>query len=160
MKAKKNKIIFAKLPETEKEFKKMSDDLVEWSREDTSLELNEFPLNLGITPTKFVGLIKLNNYFAEAYEFALEMIGNRIERLAKQGKIDRSFALAILPIYKPSYKKWLLQLKHKEEEEAKGLAKYVVVKMPSFFETPEEQEKFTQKQIDEQLKKYENENDL
>jgi len=136
-KSKKNnseiKKIFTKLPQTDEEFYKIADDLVEWSKKDSSLEFNEFSLSLRIIPDKFLELTKLNDYFSQAYYFALETIGNRIEHFAKAGKIDKSFALAILPLYKRDYKKWLLELRHKEagKESNKPFTVVYLEKMPS-----------------------------
>lgn len=73
-KIKKNSKVFAKLPQTDEEFYKIADALVEWAEKDSSLEFNEFPLSLRILPGKFLELTKLNDYFSQAYYLALEQL--------------------------------------------------------------------------------------
>lgn len=125
-KLKKNKYVreFINLPSTE-DLYNIADMLVEWSKKSSSLEFDEFSLSLGISPDNFFELKKKNKYFCDAYDFAMEVIANRLERLAKEGKLEKSFVLAILPLYKPAYKKWLLELKNKEQTSTNAKIVYI-----------------------------------
>lgn len=72
-------------------------------------------------------LTESNEYFSKAYNMALRIIGNRLEKLAFMGKLDKALVLATMPLYSPEYRKWLLKLRLKEEVTGDGRAIFNIV---------------------------------
>ena len=114
------KSIFGVLPETKEDIHALANELVEWSKKDDVLNFDDFALDKFFLPDELYKLTESNEYFFKAYNMGLRAIGNRLERLAFMGKLDKTLVLATMPLYSPDYREWLLKLKLKEENTGDG----------------------------------------
>lgn len=126
-----NKYRFVKKLRSEDEYRKVADSLIEFVKKESLLDINEFPLSLMINPECFAAFSTQSEYFADAYNNALCVIGARLKRLMYEGVIDRQIALEMLPLYDLEYKKYLKEKKQKDDI-TPGETKFIVIEMPMF----------------------------
>ncbi len=69
-----------------------------------------------ISPPIFLSFRDHSEYFSNAYDNALRIIGTRIKQHGLEGKIDRHLALEMLPFYDPEYRAYLKEKRSKEDE--------------------------------------------
>lgn len=122
-------LVFKSKPTSEDEYQKLADDLVAWSHNNDALTINSFPLSIMMSPALFHDLPASSEYFAQAYDIALQTVGSRRERLAREGIIDKQIVLETMPLYDPAYRKWRLSQRQKTENSS-GETKFIVVEMP------------------------------
>ena len=128
-KNKKNEFIqFRMAPTTQEEYKILADELIHWANQKDSLIINSFPISIMMPPKVFYELPTSSEYFAHAFDIALQIVGERREKLAQEGIIDKQIVLQTMPLYNPNYRRWLMSLKDKTEN--KGETKFIVVEIP------------------------------
>lgn len=120
--------MLAQIPTSEYDYRILADELIQWAELDNSLIFDEFALLKKITPMHFHELPEKSEYFAQAYNYAMRMVGTRRERLAQEGFLNHHMVMATMPLYDPIYRKWILMQKSKEEN--KGATKLIVVEIP------------------------------
>jgi len=121
------KNIFVALPETKDDIHALANELVEWAKQDDTLNFDDFALDRFFLPDELYKLTENNEYFAKAYNISLRIVGSRLEKLASMGKLDKALVLATMPLYSPEYRKWLLKLRLKEEVAGDGRAIFNIV---------------------------------
>lgn len=124
-----------KEPQTDAEYIAMGNELIAWAQEESSLAIDGFPISKMISPSAFHALPTKSQQFARAYDIALGIIGLRRERLAHEGTINAQIVRETMPLYDPTYRKWLISEKNKEENV--GQTKFIIVKMPHFYPCPD-----------------------
>ncbi len=127
---------FAKTLATEDEYRHMADKLLVFAQQESSLDINAFPLSLLINPATFVGFSQDSEYFSNVYDTALRLIGARLKRLMFEGSIDRQFAMEMLPLYDPEYRRYLREKGQKDDVPA-GQTKFITVNIPEYRSIPD-----------------------
>lgn len=107
------KFQWGKRPVLDSEWESLSEEMVEWAQKDESLFLQEFPLKNGYSPTKFLKWVEINESFANAVDYARNMLGIRREGKALNGEIDKDMVITLMPLYNPEYREY------KESQDAK-----------------------------------------
>lgn len=133
-----------KEPQSETEYIAMGNELIAWVRDENALAIDGFPISKMISPSAFHALPAKSQQFAQAYDIALGIIGLRRERLAHEGVINANIVRETMPLYDPTYRKWLISEKNKEENS--GETKFLVVKIPHYYPCPDGSHK---KEVDE-----------
>lgn len=85
----------------------LADDMIEWSKLETSLVIEDYPLSKNISPYKFFKLALNNEYFDEALQFARAMIASRSYKKAVNREVDGSMVMKMMPLYNPEYREFL-----------------------------------------------------
>lgn len=144
-----NTDILGNVPQSSEELHALANKLIKWAQNEDSINIEDFPLSLLISPEIFVEFANKSEYFAKAYDISLRIIGSRRKRLALKGSMNSQIVLATLPLYEPEYKKWLMSLRLKQENV--GETKFIIVEMPTWVNkesdlpTPEERKKIIEK---------------
>ena len=124
-----------KEPANGDEYRLLANALVQWAQKDTSLNINDFFLNLLLSPNSVKNFFGESEYFSRAYDIALRLIGSRRERLAREGVIHPQLVIATMPLYDAEYRKWLIAVRQKDE--AHGETKIITVQIPEYCSVPE-----------------------
>lgn len=80
---------------------------VDWAMKDDSMELDEFPTSLLISPYRFYNIAKTNEYFADGLQLAKALIANRLKKDVRERKLDKEYLFKLLPLYSDSYRDFL-----------------------------------------------------
>ena len=91
-------------PRTSDEQNKLADELVAWSKLESSIDIKAFPISKNINPYRFKKLRDRNEYFREAYDLASAAIGARLGQEWHDNKISHEYAKSFMGIYDPDYK--------------------------------------------------------
>lgn len=86
--ARKNEINF--MPQSRETRKLMGDSIRSWSLKDTSKDIDEFFVEIGMSPHKFYKAAREDDYLADSLSFALAAIGVNIKASLKN---DRDFKM-------------------------------------------------------------------
>jgi len=116
---------FAKKLESEEEYRKVADDLLRFAQKESSLDMDEFPVSLMISPKSFAAFSEHSEYFAIAYDTAMCLMGDRLKRLANEGAEDQGFALEMQSFHDYKHRKWRNSLKLSDEDIAARKKAYI-----------------------------------
>lgn len=94
----------ARPPKDTATIRKLAAQLLEWVRFDDALRIEQFPILMGYTPSRFFKLAENDEVFAESLEIAREVIGVRLQLLAQERKVDWGMIIKILPLYNKAFR--------------------------------------------------------
>ena len=87
----------------------LGSDLLAWSNTDAAEAIEQFPLNLKMSPYRFYDIAITNPYFADCLDAARAAIGFRRERNARTRKEDSATIMKMQPLYNKEYKSLSLE---------------------------------------------------
>lgn len=120
-------------PIDHKEQNALGDELIAWAREEGSVAIEDFPLGKNISPKRFFGCAKYNEYFRECVEIARGLIGSRLFKGALSDDYNQAVIMKTLPRYNEEVRE--LQMDHVKQ--LGGGQKTVEVVMEKFPDSPE-----------------------
>lgn len=107
-------------PTNENEQNNLADELMEWVQNEEIYTIESFHTYKKIKPKQFYNIQIANDYFSEALLHSKYVISNRLQNSWRQHKVDREYALRLLPLYHPEYRSYSLE---KSVAHAQGTAK-------------------------------------
>lgn len=97
------------VPESSMDLQKLANEMLLWVYEnEEALAIEDFPLSKRIAPSIYYKQANRDEYFKQALEITRYVIGSRLQKLAREDKIDPRYALKMLPLYNPEYKDFLM----------------------------------------------------
>jgi hypothetical protein len=99
--------------------------MVSYVKDNPTFQLEDFPISLNMAPSKFYKLAEVNEYFAHALNLARNIIASRIQLQWRERKIDREYAIRMLPLYHDQYYDFMM-MKLKKDAEGKEAARLTV----------------------------------
>lgn len=94
----------ARPPKDTTAIRKLAQQLLEWVRFDDALRIEQFPILMGYTPSRFFKLAEIDEDFEQSLEIAKEVIGIRLQLLAQERKADWGMVMKLLPLYNKAYR--------------------------------------------------------
>lgn len=120
------KYLLGRPPTSEKEINALAYEMLEWCFTDDAEVIEDFPIMKGITPSRFWKLADSNELFAEALEIALEAIGSKLQKGARNRKWDRESIFKVFSQYNGKYKEQLMErFKAEKKESFEKIAVYM-----------------------------------
>lgn len=124
-------------PTTDKEFRQLAHELLEWCQLPTSVNLNDFPISKMISPYRFKRYD--HNYFTEALEMAKYIIASRNRALTNTEECKEKIYFQELYLLDKDYRESEKEKADaKKQQDGDGATKYVVLpEVPSSDRVPE-----------------------
>lgn len=117
----------AVFPQTPHEWKALGRLVREEADKEDVVTIEDIPLALGYSPTRFKKWVKHDADFAEAYEYALYKIGRRREALAHANKMDRNIVMKTMPLYNYEYRDFVLAKFIQSTQDGKGAVLNIIM---------------------------------
>ncbi len=89
-------------PTTEEEFHKLADELLEWSKNQLNIELDDFPISKLISPYRFKRF--QNEYFQEVLELVKYILNGRVKKLVNEREYEKEIFFKYLRLLDRDYK--------------------------------------------------------
>lgn len=102
----------------------LANEMVIWVRDTDAFCIEEFPLNKLMSPTQFLAVAEVNEYFKHALDFTRWAISYRLKNGWKSGKMDQNFCIRTLPQYDYLYREYQLQ---RAKSQAEGASQGAVI---------------------------------
>jgi hypothetical protein len=100
------------------DLKKVASELLEWSLNTKAINITDFPIEKGMTPSRFYEWMSRSPELKEAWDIARYRIGRIREEKGLKGEYNSSIVLAKMPMFDPEYRAWKEQLAQKATEGA------------------------------------------
>lgn len=113
-------------PKDPSEQNKLGEEMVHHVLNNEIYALEEFPISLNMAPSWFYRMSENNEHFANCLNLARYIIATRLQNEWRTRKIDKEFALRMLPIYHDEYKEFTLS-KIMKDSQGKEMARLTVV---------------------------------
>jgi hypothetical protein len=127
--------VFILKPSSLFEWKKLSQDFVEWCKKDTSRNVNQFAIERGYPPRKLKNWTAENELWADCYNYGRYLIGIRLEELAFDYKINTSMVKQRLPLLDDEMREFMESGKDTGKTSS-GTIVYREVEMPRIESSP------------------------
>lgn len=126
--SKKKKFGLKHPPESKHKQNEMGDELVLWSQQTQSLQIEDFAILCGISPRRFFLVANYNDYFKECLDIARHNIGSKIFHGVANREIDKSLPSHVYPLYNQQYHDYL---QAKEDRKAQASTQVQTVEIPA-----------------------------
>lgn len=118
-------------PESKRKQNDMAEELVAWSEQTDSLQIEDFPILCGISPMRFFQVAHKNAYFQECLDIARHNIGSRLFHGVAHREIDKSLPSHVYPLYNQQYNDYLHSRDERKAQHATAHAQIQTVEIPS-----------------------------
>lgn len=105
------------IPVTIVELEYLAELLLEWLEKEDAITAESFHLNKNIASNRWHDWCKRCPELQEAWDIAVERIGERRERRGLTGAYNSRLVEATMPLYKKSFREWKLQERKMSESE-------------------------------------------
>lgn len=124
---------------TPEEFKRLSDEMIDWAIKSDAIKVAEFRDHKGISPKVFLQWQEKSQELNEACERATSIIGTRRERYGLEGRYNPGIVMQTMGLYDKSYRsfyKWKQQLNQNNDKNKTQDIKVIIEAAPSSDRVP------------------------
>lgn len=123
------------LPKSEDAQNELIRACVAWAMKDDSMEIDEFPAMMLMSPYRFYKIADTNEYFRNGLEISKSLIANRLKRDVRKRNLDKDYLFKLLPLYSQDYRDL-----HMEKWKNSDNNSPIQLLMPKFYNSEDEKE--------------------
>ena len=98
---------FVPIPKDRNSQRFLGNEMLFYVNETKTIDLDEFPNSLRMSPYRFYKLAEKSEYFAESLECARYIISSRIKKGWMFKQLDSKACAELLPEYNQAYREWV-----------------------------------------------------